>query len=124
MLPTTLLLHSISAAALERSDVVPKSVLPSSDVAGIAHFVLQGKRLSHESIFLASQDSLHRAVRALSKRAMIVLTGPVADLDHGETIVIDGTVRRPIRGENALGVTRAFPSVHIDGIERSRGRSY
>lgn len=72
-----------------------------------------------QSIRLA-QGSLHGALRSLRKRAMIVLTGPVGNLDHAETIVIDGTVRRPLRGENAFGVTRAFPTVRIDTIVASR----
>ena len=72
-----------------------------------------------QSIRLA-QQSLHGSVRALLKRAMIVLTGPVENLDHGEIIVINGTVRRPLHGENAFGVTRAYPTVHIDSIEQSR----
>ncbi len=69
-----------------------------------------------------SQLSLHGAIYAARHRATIVLTGPVADLGHGDLIVINGTVRAPLRGENAYGVTRSFPTVHVDAIVEARRR--
>ncbi len=72
----------------------------------------------------AGEVSLHRALSAFRRRATVVLTGDVVDLDHNETIVIDGTVRRPLLGENGFGVQRYYPTVHIDRLIDKRLITY
>lgn len=99
------------------------------DVPSFVQPPLTGQQMQNEpdavaASIRAAQLSLHSTMRALEKRALIVLTGPVANLDRGETIVIAGTVRSPLSGENAFGVTRAYPTVHVDTIYKSRGSVY
>jgi hypothetical protein len=72
----------------------------------------------------AGELSLHRAISAFRRRATVVLTGDVVDLDHNETIVIDGTVSRPLLGENGFGVQRYYPTIHIDRLIDKRLVSY
>jgi hypothetical protein len=60
------------------------------------------------------EGQLHRALSQLRRRATVVLTGEVENLEHDETIVFDGTVRPPLFGENAFGAKHYYPTIHID----------
>jgi hypothetical protein len=63
---------------------------------------------------LTIEELLRRSISQLHRRATVVLTGDVEELDHDERIVFDGTVRTPLIGENAYGAERYYPTIHID----------
>ena len=96
-----------------RIDLVPSPVFADA-VCGPA--VAEPDPASLARSIETSSHELRRALFLLGRRGDIVLTGPVASLVHGDSLLIHGTVRRPLLGENAFGVQRPYPTVHIDAI--------